>query len=204
MQARCVQRALAVAHEAEHDLARIRKGPPGRLGRKAALMIFHGSKHPVSGASARRPILVYKAATYEGELLRITLPRTPVNMRACVNLRRPHRAASATKRAGRGSPQGLGQNSLHSPSAKRTSTAMYSSLPKRATTLPIRPRRSSTLWCSMTLTRIPRCACSDVMLWALLLLILVLFPAIKLERRSRVCTPRHLVPERTALAARGV
>src|SRR5215212_914063 len=94
MQARCVQRALAVAHEAEHVLARIRKGPPGRLGRKAALMILHGSKHPVSGASARRPILVYKAATYEGELLRITLPRTPVNMRACVKLRRPDRAAS--------------------------------------------------------------------------------------------------------------
>ena len=42
-------------------------------------MIFHGSKHPVSGASARRPILVYKAATSEGELLRITLPRISLN-----------------------------------------------------------------------------------------------------------------------------
>src|SRR5215212_9956435 len=79
MQARCVQRALAVAHQAEHDLARIRKGPPGRMGRKAALMILHCSKHSVLGASARRPILVYKAATSEGEVLRITLPRTRVN-----------------------------------------------------------------------------------------------------------------------------
>src|SRR5215210_6350000 len=46
------------------------------MGRKAALMILYGSKHPVSGASARRPILVYKAATSEGELRRIFLPET--------------------------------------------------------------------------------------------------------------------------------
>src|SRR5215218_7784468 len=46
---------------------------------KTALIILHGSKHSVLGASARRPILVYKAATSGGELPRILLPRTPVN-----------------------------------------------------------------------------------------------------------------------------
>jgi hypothetical protein len=42
-------------------------------------MILHGSKHLVLGASARRPILVYKAATSEGELLRTLLPHTSLN-----------------------------------------------------------------------------------------------------------------------------
>jgi hypothetical protein len=37
------------------------------MGRKTALIILHGSKHSVLGASARRPILVYKAATSEGK-----------------------------------------------------------------------------------------------------------------------------------------
>src|SRR5215212_11060750 len=79
MQPRYVQRLLAVAYEVEHDLACKRKGPPGRMGRKTALIILHGSKHSVLGASARRPVLVYKAATSEGKLRRIHLPRTSVN-----------------------------------------------------------------------------------------------------------------------------
>jgi hypothetical protein len=76
MKARYVRRVLAVAYEDEHDLAYIRKGPPGRMGRTTALIILHGSKHSVLGASARRPILVYQAATSEGELRRIYLLET--------------------------------------------------------------------------------------------------------------------------------
>jgi hypothetical protein len=49
------------------------------MGRTTVLIILHGSKDPVLGASARRPILVYQAATSEEELLRVLLPRTPVN-----------------------------------------------------------------------------------------------------------------------------
>ncbi len=44
-----------------------------------ALIILHGSKHLVLGASARRPILVYKVATSQGELRRIPLLRGSVN-----------------------------------------------------------------------------------------------------------------------------
>src|SRR5919107_6414363 len=55
----------------------------------------------------------------------------------------------------------------------------------------------------MTLTRVPRRACSGVMILALPFLVLI--PAIiKLERRSRVCTLGHLVPHSTARAARCV
>ena len=49
------------------------------MGRTTVLITHHGSKHPVLGASARRPILVYQAATSEEELLRIPIPRTSVN-----------------------------------------------------------------------------------------------------------------------------
>jgi hypothetical protein len=49
------------------------------MGRTTVLIILHGSKHSVLGASARRPILVYQAATSELELPRIHIPRTPVN-----------------------------------------------------------------------------------------------------------------------------
>ena len=84
MQSRYVRRVLAVAYEVGHGLACIRKGPPGRMGRKTALIILHGSKHSVSGASARRPILVYKAATSEGALRRIPLPRTRLNKASSV------------------------------------------------------------------------------------------------------------------------
>jgi hypothetical protein len=49
------------------------------MGRTTVLIILHGSKHPVLGASTRRTILVYQAANSEEELLRISLPRTPVN-----------------------------------------------------------------------------------------------------------------------------
>ena len=49
------------------------------MGRTTVLITLHGSKHPVLGASARRPILVYQAATSEEELLRIHLPGTSVN-----------------------------------------------------------------------------------------------------------------------------
>jgi hypothetical protein len=49
------------------------------MGRTTVLITLHGSKHPVLGASARRPILVYQAATPEEELLRIPLLRTRVN-----------------------------------------------------------------------------------------------------------------------------
>jgi hypothetical protein len=49
------------------------------MGGTTVLITLHGSKHQVLGASARRPILVYQAATSEEELLRISLPRTPVN-----------------------------------------------------------------------------------------------------------------------------
>jgi hypothetical protein len=51
------------------------------MGRTTVLIILHGSKQPVLGASTRRPILVYQAATSEEELLRIPLPRTRVNKR---------------------------------------------------------------------------------------------------------------------------
>jgi hypothetical protein len=51
------------------------------MGSTTVLITLHGSKHLVLGASARRPILVYQAATSEERLLRISLPRTPVNMR---------------------------------------------------------------------------------------------------------------------------
>src|SRR5215210_9258471 len=49
------------------------------MGRTTVLIILHGSKQPALGASTRRPILVYQAATSEEELRRIPLPRTPVN-----------------------------------------------------------------------------------------------------------------------------
>ena len=42
------------------------------MGRTTVLITLHGSKHPVLGASARRPILVYQAATSEEELLEFT------------------------------------------------------------------------------------------------------------------------------------
>jgi hypothetical protein len=42
------------------------------MGRTTVPIILHGSKHSVLGASARRPILVYQAATSEGELRRIS------------------------------------------------------------------------------------------------------------------------------------
>jgi hypothetical protein len=45
------------------------------MGRTTVPITFHGSKHPVLGASTRRPILVYQAATSEGELRRIPLPK---------------------------------------------------------------------------------------------------------------------------------
>jgi hypothetical protein len=51
------------------------------MGNTTVLITLHGSKHLVLGASARRPILVYQAATSEERLPRISLPRTPVNMR---------------------------------------------------------------------------------------------------------------------------
>jgi hypothetical protein len=43
------------------------------MGRTTVLVTLHGSKHPVLGASARRPILVYQAATSEEKHLRIPL-----------------------------------------------------------------------------------------------------------------------------------
>jgi hypothetical protein len=49
------------------------------MGRTTVLMTLHDSKHQVLGASARRPILVYQAATSEEELLRIPLLRGWVN-----------------------------------------------------------------------------------------------------------------------------
>src|SRR5215211_3799326 len=58
LKARCVLGELAVAY--------VRRGPPGRMGRTTVLRILHGSKHPVLGASARRPILVLHAATSDG------------------------------------------------------------------------------------------------------------------------------------------
>ena len=45
------------------------------MARKTVLLILHGSKHSVLGASARRPILGYKVATSEWELRRIRLPK---------------------------------------------------------------------------------------------------------------------------------
>jgi hypothetical protein len=54
----------------------------------------------------------------------------------------------------------------------------------------------------MTLTHVPRRACSSVMRWALSFLDLI--PTIiELERRPRVCTLVHEVSERTDRAARG-
>jgi hypothetical protein len=49
------------------------------MGRTTVLIILHGSKQPVLGASARRPILVYQAATSEEELRRIPLLRGWMN-----------------------------------------------------------------------------------------------------------------------------
>jgi hypothetical protein len=45
------------------------------MGRTTVLITLHDSKHPVLGASARRPILVYQAATSVEEILRIHLLR---------------------------------------------------------------------------------------------------------------------------------
>jgi hypothetical protein len=50
------------------------------MGRTAVLITHHGSKHPVLGASARRPILVYQAATSEEELLRNPKGRISENL----------------------------------------------------------------------------------------------------------------------------
>jgi hypothetical protein len=49
------------------------------MGRTTVLITLHGSEQTVLDASARRPILVYQAATSEEELPRIHLPRTLVN-----------------------------------------------------------------------------------------------------------------------------
>ena len=43
------------------------------MGRTTVLIILHGSKQPVLGASTRRPILVYQAANFE-EVLRRRQP----------------------------------------------------------------------------------------------------------------------------------
>jgi hypothetical protein len=78
-----------LTYEDEHDLAYIRKGPPGRMGRTTVLITLHGSKHQVLGASARRPILVYQAAPSEEELLRIQLLRGWVNKLLSMRLTPP-------------------------------------------------------------------------------------------------------------------
>jgi hypothetical protein len=59
------------------------------MGRTTVLLTLHGSKHQILGASARRPILVYQAATSEEELLRIQLLRGWVNKLLSMHLTPP-------------------------------------------------------------------------------------------------------------------